>query len=131
MINNNKKSVRELLTELEPGKHIAMYDPKDTSFLMTQCVRVGDIYYLTGPQFSVFTGQRLPVPPDLRTDGAWELKELFAAARTEGDTEAEVVELANDFLTAHGAAPDALVFICSNLTDVLATLAGLYATFKR
>jgi hypothetical protein len=131
MINTNKKSARELLTELQPGKHLTMLDPKDPSFIMTQCVRVANTYYLAGPQFAVFTGHRLPLPSFLGVSGAWELDGLFAAGRSDNSTEAQMVELINSFLSAHGAKPDDLVFTCLSLDDTLSTLAGLYATFKR
>jgi hypothetical protein len=129
--NPNTKSARQLLTELQPGKDIVMYDPKDPNFIMTQCARVGAIYYLAGPQFSIFTSSRLPLPTELRTKGAWELKPLFEAARSEGDTEEEIVNLTNEFLTAHGARPEDLLFTCQSIEDTITTLAGLYATFKR
>jgi hypothetical protein len=129
--NPNTKTARQLLTELQPGKYLTMYDPKNTSFIMTQCARIGSTYYLAGPQFSVFTAHRLPLPACLRTEGVWELESLFEAARAEGDTEAALVKLANDFLAAHGARPDDLLFTCVSLDDTINTLAGLYATFKR
>ena len=129
--NPNTKSARQLLTELLPGKHVTMYDPKDASFIMTQCARIGDIYYLAGPQFSLFTAHCLALPAGLGTKGTWELKPLFEAARLEGDTEVEIVQLTNDFLTAHGARPDDLLFTCRSLADTMATLAGLYSAFKR
>jgi hypothetical protein len=131
MSNTNKQSARQLLTELEPGKHLTMYDPKNPSFMMTQCVRVANTYYLAGPQFSVFTGERLPLPFYLGMSGAWELEPLFEASRSDGTTEAQMVELMNGFLSAHGAKPDALVFTCLNLDDTISTIAGLYAIFKR
>ena len=131
MINTNKKSARELLTELQPGKYLTMYDPKHPSFMMTQCVRVANTYYLAGPQFTVFTGHRLPLPAFLGVSGAWELEPLFKAGQSDGTTEAEMVELTNNFLTGHGAKPEDLVFTCLSLDDTISTIAGLYATFKR
>jgi hypothetical protein len=131
MSNPNKKSARQLLTELEPDTHLTMYDPKDPNFIMTQCVRVANTYYLAGPQFTVFTAHRLPLPFYLGMSGAWELEPLFEAGRSDGTTEAQMVELMNGFLSAHGAKPDALVFTCLNLDDTISTIAGLYAIFKR
>jgi hypothetical protein len=131
MINTNKKSVRQLLTELEPGQHLTMLDPKNPSFIMTQCVRLANTYYLAGPQFTVFTGDTLALPPFVGSTGAWELEPLFAAGRSDGATEAAMVKLVNGFLTGFGAKPDDLVFTCLSLDDTISTLAGLYATFKR
>jgi|GEM_PF-2320574 len=128
--NPNTKTARQLLTELQPGKYVTMYDPKNPSFMMTQCARVGNTYYLAGPQFTVFTNQ-LPMPAEMRPKDGWELQGLFDAARSEGDSEAEIVQLTNLFCRAHGAQPQALIFTCLSLDDTLATLRGLYASFKR
>ncbi|MGI4870651.1 MAG: hypothetical protein ACRYFX_05665 [Janthinobacterium lividum] len=127
--NPNSQTARQLLTDLLPGKHVVMFDPKRPSKIITQCVRVSEhVYYLSGPQFNDFTAPLLDEA--LGEVGSWELPGLFEAGRADKTSEAELVQLINDFLRAHGARREDGIFTCTSLADVLATLQGLFAAYR-
>lgn len=129
MISTNKKTLRELITALQPGEPVVAYDPKRPDKIITQCVRVSEhVYYLTGPGFNDFTP--LLEFAGIGPVGSWELDKLFEAGRDENTTEAEMVDLINLFLSDHGAHREELVFTCATVPDVLDTLAGLFAAYS-
>jgi hypothetical protein len=109
-----KSIAHQLLSELPPNQSMVLADPGNPSRIITQCARVGDVYYITGPGFHWFFGDML------------RLGEYLEVARAAQDTEANAILMLNEALIGWRAPAQARVHTCSCLEELLAVTSDLF-----